>query len=111
MFALFQRMRIWQKLIMISVAFLLPITIMIWLIISGFNSQIRFAEFEKDGCVYLKPLMELIDAIPQHQLLVHRKLSGQSVASEQMKHVQDRIESILAALDLVDRKLGLELQF
>lgn len=100
------------KLLWMNLIAVIPLlAIGAWLIASGDNQQIQFAQLERNGLQYLKPLKELLDLLPQHQYLLLRQLRGQPVDSEQLTRTQSQIDKAFDALETVDRKVGASLQF
>ena len=52
-----------QKLMLISIFFVMPDSLMLYLFITGINENIRFAQLEKKGNEYQRPLEELAQEI------------------------------------------------
>ena len=50
----------------------MPDSLMLYLFISSINENIRFAQMEKKGNEYQRPLEELLELIPQHRALAQR---------------------------------------
>jgi len=55
-----------QKLLVINGAFLVPIAVLLTLYVQVINGHIRFAQQERDGLVYQRPLQKLLDLLPVH---------------------------------------------
>lgn len=60
---LLARLKIWQKLALISFAFTLPIAVLIYFMISVVNGHISFATSEKSGNAYQRPLESLLEDV------------------------------------------------
>lgn len=109
--ALFKRARISHRLALISASFTLPIAVMLWLIVSGINSDIRFARWETYGNEYQRPLAKLLETIPQHGALALRALGGDNAAKEQIAAKQAEVAAAFTALDAVQAARGEALEF
>jgi|CXWL01.1.fsa_nt_gi methyl-accepting chemotaxis protein len=109
--SLLSRFSIIQKLGLICLSFSLPITVMIYFITAGINSNIRFARLELAGNEYLRALSPLLDLLPQHQLLVHRQLRGETNLGAAVSARQTDIDQAFKQLLERDAQLGEELQF
>src|SRR5258706_7469816 len=64
----FHNLKVAQKLALISVLFLVPDSIMLYLFITGINENIHFGQLEQVGNQYQRPLERLLELIPQHRL-------------------------------------------
>src|ERR1051325_405161 len=107
----FNHLKVSQKLMLISIFFIMPDSLMLYLYITGINENIRFARMEKKGNEYQRPLEDLLEFIPQHRLLAHLALDGQPPALEWMKQKQGQIDAAFDALEAVDARIGRSLQF
>ena len=56
----FKNLRVSQKLMLISVFFIMPDSLMLYLFITGINENIRFARMEKKGDEYPRPTTKWI---------------------------------------------------
>lgn len=64
-----------QKFTSIGFLFAMPLTLVMYLLISEINSRVDFAQKEIYGNQYLRPLRQLREYIPQLQLLNDRGLN------------------------------------
>src|SRR5690348_2742228 len=99
-----------SKLWTISLAYSLPIAVLLYLMVQGFNKDIDFAQMELHGNAYQRPLEQLLKLIPEHQLLAARAEQDDQ-ARVQLLTKQAQIDKAFDSLDLVDQKLGTVLQF
>jgi len=83
--------------------FILPFTGVVYQLILEVDSRIAFALQEIRGNIYLRPLDQLLEYLPQHQLLnyQHSKLDQKELANNQAK-----IDSIFEELKGIDSQLG-----
>lgn len=82
-----------------------------YFITKGFSKDIAFATLEQYGDRYQRPLEQLLEAIPTHQLLARRYLAGQKDLQPQLASTEGTVEGALQALRAVDSQLGETLQF
>ena len=118
------RVRVWHKLMLISLSFLLPIAVMFWLIVSSLNERIDFARVEQAGNEYQAALEGLLELVPQHQMDCLSLSEGVGQASSLTVHgaggagtvtdlsaLETQIDEAFASLESVDARLGARLQF
>lgn len=88
-------LKIWQKLLLISIAFLIPVSL---IVASTYNTQqyrINFAWNEADGTQYVTKLYESMVQVGQHSRSVDRLLTGQGSRED----VQTKVAEVDAALE------------
>jgi PAS domain S-box-containing protein len=107
----FHNLKVAQKLMLISIFFVMPDTVMLYLFITGINANIDFARMEEKGNEYQRPLEALLELIPQHRLLAQRALGGGQPMQEEISRKQARIDAAFHALEAVDARIGDDLQF
>ena len=66
--SLIGHLRIATRLQLVSVAFTLPMAVMIYLLVSTINKDIAFSELELEGNAYQRPLEVLLDTVSEHRL-------------------------------------------
>src|SRR5262245_621640 len=104
----FRRLKVSQKLTLISVFFMIPDGVLLCLFLLSINSNIRFAQWEQYGNAYQRPLEGLLEELHVHRLLADA--SGQSARRERAE-AETRIEAHFQALMAIDAQLGATLQF
>ncbi len=107
----FSNLKVAHKLMLISVFFVMPDSVMLYLFITGINENIQFARMEKKGNEYQRPLEELLELFPQHARLADHFLQGDKGVAGEMARKQAEIEAAFDGLESVDARLGVELQF
>ena len=80
----FQNLKVAQKLALISIFFVLPDSVMLYLFITAINDNIEFAQMEQKGNQYQRPLETLLELIPQHRQFAQRVLDGEPAARGDM---------------------------
>lgn len=107
----FNRLKVSQKLMLICIFFVMPDSLMLYFFITGINANIRFAQLEKEGNEYQRPLEELLELIPQHAALALDAVAGKPQFREELASKQAQIDKRFGELEAVDARLGAELQF
>ena len=107
----FQNLKISQKLALISILFVMPDSVMLYLFITAINANIQFARLEQKGNEYERPLEDLLELIPQHGQLALRALGGEQTAKEALPAKEDEIVKAFGTLETVDNRIGADLQF
>jgi hypothetical protein len=106
------RIGVSRRLQLISLSFSLPIVVMIWLIVKGINTSIDFAQWEKYGNAYQRPLEALLEYLPQHRLLLEGAAgTGGTQVKNAISEVQGQIDAAFEQLEQVDGRRGRDLQF
>jgi len=95
-----------QKFTLIGFLFAMPLTLVIYLLISEINSRVDFAQKEIYGNEYLRPLRQLREYIPKLQLLNYQVLNRNSTNLDATKNLEAKIEENFQALENTDRRLG-----
>ena len=108
---LLSRLKLWQKIVVIICTFTLPLGVLGVFVFHGYHRDIQFAQMEKYGNEYQRPLEDLLDAIPQHQSLCSRFIAGDKQLKSDISSKAAQIDKAFEALESVDAKIGLILQF
>lgn len=107
----FSNLKVSQKLALISIFFVLPDSVMLYLFITAINDSITFARMEQKGNQYQRPLEELLELVPQHRQLAQRAVEGDSGAHTAMARKAAQIDAAFNELAHVDATIGTDLQF
>jgi len=100
----FNRLKILHKIIISGLVFALPICILLYYMVSGFNNNIDFARMEIWGSRLLTPLTRLAELIPEHQLSVRLYLQGDTSAQEKIDVLAKKIDESFAILNTEGKK-------
>ena len=103
---LITRRRIPNKLLWISLSFSLPIAVLLYFMIAGFNRDIRFAEQELAGIEYQRPLHDLLRSLARH----HWLSQSDGATEAELSSEEGKIDQSFQRLDGVQRLLGDALQ-
>ena len=99
-------LKIWQKLLLITAAFVVPLFIVVGLLIRAQNTSINFAAKEIRGVEYLKPAKQLLLALEQHLAVSDRVLRGDESALPQQAEAGARVDAALADLVRINQLYG-----
>lgn len=105
----FAGLKIQQKLMFVCVFFVMPDALMLYFFITSINANIQFAQLEKKGDAYQRPLESLLELIPQHAALA--AIGSTPVARQQLAMKQAQIDAAFGELEAVNRRIGADLQF
>ncbi|HEX8349081.1 MAG TPA: methyl-accepting chemotaxis protein, partial [Hymenobacter sp.] len=97
---LLNSLHVWQKLTIMSLLFILPVAILIYFMVTGINTDIKFSKSELKGNAYLRPLATLLKDVSQ------AKLADRSLPNESL---EARVQLDLDQLQQVNAELGSEL--
>ncbi len=95
-----------QKFTLIGFLFAMPLTLVMYLLISEINSRVDFAQKEIYGNQYLRPLRQLREYIPKLQLLNNHDLNPNLSNSDPRKVLEAKIESSFQSLANIDLQLS-----
>ena len=98
-----------QKFILIGFLFAMPLTLVMYLLISEINTRVDFAQKEIYGNQYLRPLRQLRQYIPQLQLLNSQGLNLTSNNVDYSKNLEAKIDAEFQSLANTERQLGITL--
>jgi methyl-accepting chemotaxis protein len=103
-------MKLSYRLTLFTVILTIPVVALLYRIDSG-TKDIEFAQSEKNGNEYQRPLEELLEGIPRHHMLARRHLREGKNLKEALNQVQGQIDKAFNNLEAVQGKLGQALQF
>ncbi|BAZ17936.1 protein-serine/threonine phosphatase [Calothrix sp. NIES-4071] len=101
--SLMNRLNYPQKFTLISSVFVLPLSLVMYLLISEIQSRNDFAEKEKIGNIYLRPLRQLWADIPLAQIITNDSTKQNT---DEFKQIKNRIDKNFNFLETVNKKHG-----
>lgn len=107
----FHRLRVSQKLMLISVVFMIPDSVLLTLFLFSINGYIHFAQLERNGNEYQRPLEKLLEYLPEHRLLARRVGASLDVGDAAIQTVEGNIDAAFVELEATDARIGNNLQF
>jgi signal transduction histidine kinase len=109
MFRRFHALRIAHKLTLVSVIFMIPDSIMLYLFITSINENIHVARLEQAGNEYQRAVEPLLKLVPEHRLLMHPGID--KPLPDAAAKVALEIDAAFKTLAEVDRRIGPKLEF
>ena len=95
-----------QKFTLIGFLFAMPLTLVMYLLISEINSRVDFAKKEIYGNQYLRPLRQLREYIPKLQQLNYQDLNPNLSNPDPSLYLEAKIDANFQSLANTDRQLG-----
>ena len=105
------RLSIPTKLLLISVAFALPVGVLTWLLVHSTNRQLEVTRREVRGVEFVGPLVELADLVPRHALALQRVRGGETAQASSLSPLAAQVDAALTALEVLEVRLGPGLGF
>jgi len=106
----FNRFTILEKIFAGSIIFALPIIVLLFYMVSGFNRDIGFTRLEFWGNKLLMPMETITELIPEHQLMVRLYIEGDTAMEEKINLIAKAIEKQFSLLQKEDKTLEYALQ-
>ncbi|MEG4168782.1 MULTISPECIES: SpoIIE family protein phosphatase [unclassified Microcoleus] len=95
-----------QKFTLIGLLFAIPLTLVMYLLISEINSRVDFSQKEIYGNQYLRPLRQLREYIPKFQLLNYQPLNTNLSLPDTRADLEAKMDANFQSLANTDRQLG-----
>ena len=108
---MFKKIKIWQKLLLISLVFTLPITVMVTLLVRANNKNIESTQREQLGNVYQRPLEDILKFLALHRAQTRKLPLTEQNAKQELVKTQLNLDTAFAALASNEASLGNELEF
>lgn len=105
MTSLLNRLRLWVKLLLLILAFVLPFGVLGYFTLLTYNEHLHIAQLEKDGNAVIRPLADVAVGLTEHELAVRLKIPGEVQAA------QGQVDRAFAALEEARRQYGPQLRF
>src|SRR5207244_3099495 len=94
--------------LLISMLFILPLILVMYLLLTELSMQREFSQKELYGTIYLHPLRQVLEDLHQSRLAVYRLAVGEMTQQELVQQ-QARVEQSLEEVARVDQRLSREL--
>jgi methyl-accepting chemotaxis protein len=99
------------RLLGISLAFTLPICILSYQLNNKLNQDINFTNNQKKGVLLEQPLVQLMELISYHRILILQIEQGSLEAKTTLKKVTQNVKELLSRLDVLNQELAEDLHF
>lgn len=107
----FSRLSLGNKIAMICCLFVFPISVALYLIVSGYSENLEAARLEQTGNAYQRPLVRLLVQLQLDRELANQCLRGARDVRGQLAESQGRTDQAFGGLHEADRQFGSDLQF
>jgi hypothetical protein len=94
-----------QKFLLISLLFILPLILVMYLLLTELSMQREFSQKELYGTIYLRPLRQVLEDISQSRLASYR-LAGEEMTPQDLVQQQARVNQSLQEVARVDQQLS-----
>src|SRR5688572_26101130 len=98
MLQLLNRLKIWQKLSFVIVAFMIPLGLTTYFLLEEKSIKIDLTQWEMYGDEYLRPLAGALHGVASHKTLMRRQLRGAEGTAAELQSVRARVDKEMAAL-------------
>ena len=106
-----RNLKVWQKLALMGVIFLIPFAVVTMKMVSAVDTLgVEFAAQQLRGLDYTEPALTLVKDLQQHRDVASIVLNGDSGYRGRLDGVRVDVEKDLAALEAVNARLGSQLQ-
>ena len=103
-----KRLKIWQKLALISAAFALVIPAVLYFVLSERFEERRAVELRQDGLRYVEAVLPIFTLVPQHRGTSSAFFGGDrsDAVRQRLEGLQGQINDAMVSLTLLDSELG-----
>ncbi|MDX2007347.1 MAG: methyl-accepting chemotaxis protein [Meiothermus sp.] len=103
-------LKIWQKLLLVVLAFAIPLAFSVGLLIRNDNAIINFSVKEILGTQYLQKTRAVYNYTHMHRFLSSAYLSGDRSVAAQRQETAANLDKALTELEAIDRQMGATLE-
>ena len=107
--ALMNQLSCSKKMLLISTAFIIPIVITLFFLVSEQLIAINFAKKESTGIEYIVPVRQLIQHFPEHRGMTNAYLLGNKSFKSKILAKRKQLAEDLRLIDEIDQQLGEQL--
>lgn len=104
--AFLNRLRYPQKFLLVSICFLIPLVLTLYLLIGELDHQIKFTETERLGVEYNSATRRLIDNVQQHRGMSSAFLNGDQNFREKLLAKEVQIADNIKEINEIDQRMG-----
>src|SRR5262245_19061921 len=103
------RLVLWQKLLLVVVALLVPSGLLAIFYLKNANATVRQAHAELSGARYTRAVDDVLYQIIRHRALANVVLNGDASGKDEVLNAQGAVDKAAADLDAIDTAIGAEL--
>ena len=100
-----------SKITLIALSFSLPIGVLVYLMVASINANITVARLEQTGNAYLRPLVDTLARVQDHQLAAAKCAPTRVDCSAELNPLKQKVEEAFRSLADVDARHGVDLKF
>ena len=106
-----KNLKISSRLLISIFFFIVPLSMLLYFYTGELTKQIDFSVQEKRGTAYLRPLVNMLDDINEHQVAVYKGRAGEGSAKQHAAELYKKLESDIADIEAIQAQHGEALQF
>ncbi len=99
-------LKIWQKLLLIALAFTVPLLVTVGLLVARQNRELADVNKKRSGVAYITALDNLLVDVSLHRTLTNAYFGGDTSVKDQRAEVAAKISSDLEAIAQLDARFG-----
>ena len=99
------------RLLTISLAYFLPIAVLVYYLVLSVYSSIDFAQQELKGNLYQRPLESVLKLLGEYRIAVERASDKSTSSDTSISDLVQQIDSAFVKIGEVQEKVGADLQF
>lgn len=104
-------LKIRARLLLIMLAFMVPIGVLAYQLNAKLGEAINFSEQESKGTAFIKPMVVLLNAVADYQIAYVQKQAGYSAADAELASNAADIAKAIQALEAMAPTIGADLDF
>jgi len=104
------KLTLMQKLLLGNALFIIPVIVLLKEMVSVEEENVNFAEQERLGVEYHKPLLNILEHVSRHKLFASRAADGDLGSRSALTAVATQVDAGFSELQLVQKKIGDALQ-
>ncbi|MGE0172975.1 MAG: methyl-accepting chemotaxis protein [Oligoflexales bacterium] len=109
--AFMKRLSLTQKILGIFGLFLIPMTFLLYTVVTAYNASIEFSEKEYLGDRYLVELVTLFEHVTFHKVDADMHLNKKADALNKLRATESKVDEAIKEVEKVDARIGADLQF
>ena len=98
------------RIVAVAATYSLPIAVLLYLVCINIDEFISFAQYEVDGNAYQRPIEAALEAVQEHQLVLH-ECHGQASCRARLVAIAAQGSKAFETIESVDSRLASRLQF
>ncbi len=111
MTTLLRNFRLWQKIVLIIVSFVVPVGVLAIFTFQSFEENVDITRLERDGTAFLRPVADLLRQVTAHRTLVQRYDAGEKGLEPEILSTEDQIDRAFAEVDQARQQYGKQLEY